>query len=307
MVRKTKDEGGLTMKPLSPPVIPVDVHDFAPTLLKATIFNRDGVLPKTHRLNRRYVYDYELEFIIFSEGAMYLDGKEYPLQPGDVVFRRPGQITQGIMPYSCYLICFDLTGTSGKSIETYDFNRQTQFQPYYSCPFLDGIPTIFHPDATDHYQAVFDHIFTERINYHPFSPVILRSLILRLLHDIYQDITLHRKPVPNSPHYARLKRCIDHLHNNFTARICLEDIAKVTELSPTYFHRIFTETFGITPNAYLNHIRLNRAKELLVRTSEPISRIAQLCGFENPAYFSYVFKREQQCSPSEFRQRHSYL
>jgi len=294
------------MKP-SIPVIPIDIHDLAPTLLKATIFNRDGFLPKTHRLNKRYVYDYELEFIIFSEGAMYLDGKEYPLQQGDVIFRRPGQVTQGIMPYSCYLICFDLTGTSGKAIETYDFNRQTQFQPSYSCPFIDAIPTIFHPDTPDHYQTIFDSIFTERINYHSSSPVILRSLILRLLHEIYNDITLRRRAVPQSPHYKRLNRCIDFMHKNFTSRICLADIAGISDLSPTYFHRIFTETFRMTPNQYLNQIRLNHAKELLARTSEPVARIAQLCGFENPAYFSYLFKKEQKCSPSEFRQKHSYL
>jgi AraC family transcriptional regulator len=285
----------------------ISIERISPSLLRATIFNRERKPPKTRLLPRRAVYDYELEYFIYSEGAMWLDDTLYPLHEGDLVFRRPGQITQGVRPYSCYLICFDLTGDSGKNWRDYNFKTESQFQTDFRNSFLDVVPPLFHPQSGQIYETLLDSIVTEFINYNENSSIIIKAHLLRLLYQIHQELTDNQMNIPLSPHYARLKRSVDFMHEKFAARISLQDIANIAELSPTYFHRIFTETFKVTPNEYLNQIRLNKAKELLAKTSNTVNEISVQCGFENTAYFSYLFKQRQQCSPSKYRAKYSYV
>lgn len=292
------------MQPSSPEIT---IGDFSPILLKATIFNKDYHLPRHHSLKLRDIHDYELEYIIKSDGAMRLNNQIYPLAPGDLIFRRPGQRTQGIMPYSCYLICFDLTGSSGKSLERYDFDHQTEFQPDYHNPFLAQIPALLHPHSPAIYASLFERIMTERIDYHAGSDLLIKSLILRILYEIHQDLTGFPSTLPASPHYGRLQRCLDFIQANLATRISLQDMARVANLSPTYFHKIFCNAFETTPGAYLTQLRLKKARTLLARTSEPIHRISECCGFETTAYFSSVFKKFHHCRPLEYRNKYRYF
>jgi AraC-like DNA-binding protein len=110
-----------------------------------------------------------------------------------------------------------------------------------------------------------------------------------------------------SPHYGTIKRVIEFIEKNIGNRILLNDLSQLTDLSPNHFHKIFTETMGITPNVFIIKMKLDKAKELLIRTTLPISEISSLCGFENIPYFSYLFKKQVELSPGEFRKRHSYI
>jgi AraC family transcriptional regulator len=285
----------------------LNIEHISPAILRATIFNRERKPPKTKLLPRRAVYDYELEYFIYSEGAMWLDNTLYPLREGDLVFRRPGQITQGVRPYSCYLICFDLTGNSGKNLHDYNFKNESQFQTNYRNSFLDVIPPLFHPQSGEIYETILESILTEFINFQESSGIIMKAHLLRLLYQIHQELTHNQMNIPLSPHYARLKRSIDFMREHFAAKLSLQEIAQTAALSPTYFHRIFTETFKMTPNNYLNQIRLDKAKELLAKTTYTVNEISARCGFENTAYFSYLFKRRQQCTPSKYRAKYSYI
>lgn len=284
----------------------IDIRHISPLLLRASIFNREHNPSKTE-LPQRAIYDYEMEYILYSEGAMWLDHQLYPLQKGDLIFRRPGQITQGIKPYSCYLICFDLTGNSGKIPQTYDFKHQSQYQVHYRNPFLDALPSLYHPHSDQIYESLFDSLFTEFIHYREHTSIIAKAHLLRLLYQFHTDVTQCQPSIPLSPHFTRLKRSIDFMRENYATRIILQDIAKVANLSPAYFHRIFTATFQATPNEYLIQIRLDKAKELLAKTSATVNQISALCGFENTAYFCYLFKQRQKCSPTKYRAKYSYL
>jgi len=64
---------------------------------------------------------------------------------------------------------------------------------------------------------------------------------------------------------------------------------------------------NITPNEYITRLRLDKSKELLVKTGLPVYEVALQCGFENIPYFSYVFKKYLNVSPGEFRKRHNYI
>lgn len=85
--------------------------------------------------------------------------------------------------------------------------------------------------------------------------------------------------------------------------ISLNTVAAEVGMSPSYFSSIFSKEMGKTFVEYLTEIRMDRAKELLMCSSMKTSEIGYEVGYKDPHYFSYIFKKTQNCTPKEFRAR----
>ena len=285
------------------------INDISPKVLKASLFTSGKDMLEGYKFRKREVYDYEIEFFLSSSGSMLVDETIYPIKKGDIVIRKPGQITQAIMPFSCYVIFVDLLGNTGKNCESYDFEIKQEFQNNYTNEMLDLIPTIVHTSYNDEYRYLFDAVLKEFVNYNEVSSILLKSLVLQILYKLYVDI---KNPfingfIPISPHYFILKKVVEYIKNNIQENLSLKKLAEFSGLSPNYLHTLFTKTMNITINEYITMLRLEKAKGCLVTTDSSVSEIALECGFENIPYFSYVFKRIVNVSPSQFRKKYRYL
>ncbi|ANQ49869.1 helix-turn-helix transcriptional regulator [Flammeovirga sp. MY04] len=110
--------------------------------------------------------------------------------------------------------------------------------------------------------------------------------VLELIHDLY------------SPRTVQLKNVIElHTFSNLT----LEELAKLCHLSLSSFKREFQKVFNETPSKYFTTQRINKAKELLSKTDLPINEIAYEIGYNDPLYFTRIFKKREGVSPSQFR------
>ena len=78
-------------------------------------------------------------------------------------------------------------------------------------------------------------------------------------------------------------------------------IAENSGYSPNHFRTVFDSVMGKSPQKYLENLRINHAKYLLVSTSKPLIQIALLCGFSSQAYFTSVFKKTTLTTPNEYR------
>jgi AraC-like DNA-binding protein len=257
--------------------------------------------PKGSRLPGRYVYDYELEFFVESDGGMFIDDKYYPVEKGDVVFRRPGQFTQAVMPYCCYMICFDPSGTAEKDPDTYDLSQKSYYLKYYKSPVITDIPSIYRPVSQERCLTLFDLVLKEFINPSETSVMLMKAYVLQILDLLYREI---KNPVSSN---LSVKKAINYIRSNLDRRLDLKILGEVAGFSPNHFHKIFHEAMGITPNGYITKLRMEKAKELLATSVLPIYEIAEECGFENISYFSYIFKKQAGISPAEFRKMHSYI
>ena len=72
-------------------------------------------------------------------------------------------------------------------------------------------------------------------------------------------------------------------------------------MSVSWFIRSFKQYAGTTPMQYLVERRMANAQVLLETTSYNISEIAALVGYDNPLYFSRIFRKQKGMSPSEYR------
>lgn len=93
-----------------------------------------------------------------------------------------------------------------------------------------------------------------------------------------------------------------YIYENYANKITLADIAATTNYTTSYFCRFFHKKSKKTPIEYLNNVRLAKAAELLKSSSYNITEIALLTGFDDPNYFSTLFKRKYGLLPKQLRQ-----
>ncbi len=94
----------------------------------------------------------------------------------------------------------------------------------------------------------------------------------------------------------------EYMHLKFSmSDLTLDQVASSVNLSPNYFSSLFNQETGMTFIEYLTDIRMEKAKDYLRCSSKKISEIGFLVGYLDSHYFSYIFKKTQNCTPSEYR------
>ncbi|MDD5597089.1 MAG: AraC family transcriptional regulator, partial [Victivallaceae bacterium] len=104
---------------------------------------------------------------------------------------------------------------------------------------------------------------------------------------------------------SRFKGALETINEKYDQNPDLEKLAKSTNWTPHYFSRMFKDTFGCTAYQYLINQKVARAKNLLLNSNRSIKEIAELCGFEDPYYFSRIFKKKEFVSPRQYRRNFS--
>ena len=93
----------------------------------------------------------------------------------------------------------------------------------------------------------------------------------------------------------------DYLDNHIFSHVSIEELASVIYRSPDYVIKLFRRTYGQTPYAYLLRQKMSAAEKMLRTTHLPCHEIAFKLKFEDPHYFSKVFKKQHGISPREYR------
>jgi signal transduction histidine kinase/DNA-binding LacI/PurR family transcriptional regulator/AraC-like DNA-binding protein/CheY-like chemotaxis protein len=102
---------------------------------------------------------------------------------------------------------------------------------------------------------------------------------------------------------ALVKHAIAYLHQHYARSISRWELAQAVGVSEDYLSRVFNRELGLAPWEYLSRYRIYQAKELLHRTNDSISSVAQQVGFQDHRYFSRVFRKLTGVGPKEFRER----
>jgi len=102
-----------------------------------------------------------------------------------------------------------------------------------------------------------------------------------------------------------LSQLIDYMKANSPKKICVEDLAKVLNLSVSALERNFKKRYNMSPIQYLNFIRVNSASILLINSTKSISEIAYDVGFYDQSYLCKNFKKIVRLSPKEYRAKFS--
>lgn len=168
-----------------------------------------------------------------------------------------------------------------------------------------------------HYQAdSITHIFT-----HSFPPELqhIKALVLaenratisdgRMLELFFSVFKYHQnEQATASAHHTAAQRYIDfsvnYIKANYNRNITVSQLTKILGISQPYLYKIYKQTFGKSPKAFIDEYRITQAKKMLIETELTVSEIASHIGFSDSFAFSKCFSSKQGCSPSEYRRLH---
>ena len=236
--------------------------------------------------------DWLLVYTVSGQGRYGHAGGEFVTQPGDLVLVRPG-------------VKHDYgTARGARHWEPLwaHFIPRPGWLPWLDWP--EVAPGILHLALRGHEAAprlVSRFRDVIRLNAGPSRQ--REALALNALEEIllWCDLANPRRETAGLD--SRIRRSLEFICEHFTEPLNVARIAAHCGLSPSRFAHLFRAQTGETPQRFLELQRLNRARQLLEFTQEPIAAIARSVGFENPFYFTLRFKRHGGASPRAWRQR----
>ena len=125
---------------------------------------------------------------------------------------------------------------------------------------------------------------------------------------LQQAVGLRQENVSSMKYSHVISRAEKYVAENFCdPNISLISVAKYVGLSSAHFSTVFSQTVGRSFINYLTAMRIEKAKELLTTTSMKLSTIAMEIGYNEPNYFSHVFRKMEGITPKEYRNRSQQL
>lgn len=103
-------------------------------------------------------------------------------------------------------------------------------------------------------------------------------------------------------HVDVIYKASDYIKRNYMTKLTLEDVAAHVYLSPSYFSKVFKDEMKCNFNAYLNKVRIDMSKKLLLNDNIALVDISNMVGYEDQSYFTRVFKKMTGASPGRFRE-----
>jgi AraC family transcriptional regulator len=143
------------------------------------------------------------------------------------------------------------------------------------------------------------------VEHGPADRLLVDGLSMALAAQIGRRLLSAMPPPPDADARAltreRLRRVLDHIEAHLGEELTLAELAGIACLSPFHFSRCFKRAVGVGPRRYLARRRVERARDMIRRTDEPLASIAQTLGFADQSHFTNVFRRETGETPARFR------
>lgn len=250
--------------------------------------NRDVLYVPNETHSHEFV---ELEYILSGKGVQTINGKEYPVKRGDVIF----------------------------------IGLKDQ-HAYYSTNKIEVLNLIIHPTLYDMVQKTLGNIFIDKSCQLPSflrmtteNYMEVEELILKIEQEFIMEmpgykqilnnyitilfVDLYRKSLygeDENQNQQIKKEMTEYINNNYT-HIKLSDIAEHFGYTPSYFSKYFKKTMGMSLTNYIQRKRVNNAIRMLVETRYSIEEIISRLGYSDKKNFYHVFKKYTGSTPNEVR------
>ena len=234
---------------------------------------------------------YLFHYVIAGRGVLYANDESYAIEAGHGFLIVPGVPTTYIAdekdPWEYTWIEFDglrageslgLAGISGRQPVYTPLNREA------GRLLQEQMLTIVnHAEASPIHQIGQGFLFLDQLVQ---SSAGRRQQSQRRLRDFY------------------MKEALSFIEQNYQQDISIEEIAAFCGLNRSYFGKVFRDTMGESPQAFLLHYRMTRAAQMLKETTLPVGTIAGMVSYANQLHFSRAFKAVYGIAPRTYRQTH---
>ena len=247
-----------------------------PLVVNSIGLHKDGRLTVVREKGR---LDYHLIYV--KEGQLYVEyeGGEYILEKGGFVIYTPGQRQYYSGRPECERYWIHFTGT------------QTE-QMLSEWGFTGGI---YEADENRTVYDIFGEIIEQYIIPSEKSEIKISVLLQTLFMRLYESV--------NSKEYINpaVSGLVKYVNNNCRENIDVKKYADNAGMSEESYCHLFRKSIGVPLHKSITQVRLKEARRLLKYSSESISQIAYSVGYDDPLYFSRIFKKYYGVPPKFIR------
>ncbi len=154
---------------------------------------------------------------------------------------------------------------------------------------------------TPNLMATVKEFIIEADNQMAGSETVLLAASLKICHSIIRSLLEIRHRNDKITYRWEIDRTIEYMHSNLDKKITVKELASIANMSLSHYIRTFKKETGQSSISYLNQIRLERVKRLLLEGEKSITEIALECGFSSSAYLSSSFYHKFKLSPTDFQ------
>lgn len=171
---------------------------------------------------------------------------------------------------------------------------------------LVQVPEEFHGSLARRLGALCHSIAHSREGLDSFGSALHYQ---SLCHQFASTLLQVASPNPDAFHQwsslERIRPVLHYMRDHLADPVDRDILARKLNVSPQWFHTVFSQVMGEPPMAYLNRLRIAKASRLLIATTHSVSEISQMTGFSDPLYFSRLFKKKTGSSPLAYRRSSS--
>lgn len=150
--------------------------------------------------------------------------------------------------------------------------------------------------------TIIDEYSSKKIGYELAIKSFIYKLIVLLLRKYIKKFLTKKELTSKVNNLRRFDLIFKYIDRNYSKKITTKDLSNIAHISTYHFCRVFKEMTGKTTTDYINKVRLEKALSYLNKGTLNITEIALNCGFDNINYFSRLFKKYYNVSPSKFRE-----
>jgi AraC-like DNA-binding protein len=266
----------------------------------------------------RYIFDHELLLVYKGEGEIESFGKKASYHSGAVIMVPPG-VVHSFREFKSdeahIAIHFDWEKGPRGGDELWHFvdvDKHHDEKLTQGSVWLQDI-MLLHSGS----KVLFDlaeELLQSFETKEPFRHLRLQTCFTRLILQLMEDIQgeeLTWECIGPARRGSILKERADVLdiiarleqleHDEAIRVEQFEEICKSSHFSASHFRRIFKEQIGVAPQAFFTHLRIKKASRLLLEGAYSVREVAYRCGYDDPNYFSKIFRHYEGMSPQEYR------
>ena len=228
-----------------------------------------------------------IEILFFEQGCgeVFIDERIVPAKKGDIVVINSEEIhsTRAIdekILYSCLIIDKNFCEQMSFSVDEQQICSRIEDEKIYN-----KIHTIKKE-------------LEEKNDF--YIPAVM-SKVTEILTELYRKYPFKKTKIKKSKNIEMVKSAMSYIKKNFAKNPSVEDIANHTGYSKYYFCRCFKEITGYTVNSYINSVKIENAKEMLMSRRLGVSQASEICGFSDISYFTKIFKKYTGILPSKVK------
>ena len=147
----------------------------------------------------------------------------------------------------------------------------------------------------DDFRKIIQELQLCRYGYEDYIASLFNDILLLV------DRQQHEQKKATGNVQEQIERAAAYFNENYNTKISIDDYAESLHISTNWFIHNFKQYAGMSPAQYILSLRMVNAQSLLERTTYNIKEISEIVGYENPLYFSRVFKKEIGKSPAQYR------